>query len=265
MLQVQHLAKRFEVANAKTLGQQEKSDPRLRGRFFHSLEDLSFCCEQGQVLALVGANGAGKTTALRLLSGALAADKGSIMLKGQEVAQNPTVLRQHIGFLSGSTGLYGRLSGAENLQYFGQLYGLSKGTMQKRIDELAQQLTMQDFLSRRCEHYSTGMRQKVALARAVIHQPPVVILDEPTTGLDINATETVLRFIKALRAQGCAVIFSTHHLDEVQELSDQLCIMLQGRDCFVGTLDAFRAQNSGGFREAMMQMLISCEEQRGLR
>ncbi len=234
--------KRFAVENPKKLSTQEQNDPRLKGRFFHSVQDVSFHCDKGQVLGLLGPNGAGKTTTLRILSSALKADQGEILINGQDVSKNPLQARKTLGFLSGSTGLYGRLSGRENIAYFARLHGLGEARTAQRIEELAELLDMDDFLDRRSENYSSGMKQKTAIARAVVHEPQAVVLDEPTTGLDIMATQTVLGFIKNLKKLGIPVIFSTHHLEEVAELCDLVTVIDQGRTKFMDTLAAFQGK-----------------------
>nr|WP_268410851.1 ATP-binding cassette domain-containing protein [Alteromonas sp. a30] len=235
--------------------QQGVVDPRQQGKYFHSLQDVSFQCEHGQVLGLLGPNGAGKTTTLRILSTALCCDEGRIFIDNEELTQQPETLRKKIGFLSGTTGLYGRLTGRENIEYFGRLHGMSKASIKQRVDSLAQELDMQTYLDRRCESYSTGMKQKVAIARAVVHEPQVVILDEPTTGLDIMATQTVLNFIQRLKQNSVSVIFSTHHLDEVQTLCDQVCVINQGKVCFLGDLAQFSALSDISLHDAFTQTL----------
>lgn len=255
MIEILQLAKKFAVENPKKLSEQEKKDPRLKGRFFNSVQNVSFSCEKGQVLGLLGPNGAGKTTTLRMLSTAIKPDAGSVSIGGIDVLSNPLVARQKIGFLSGSTGLYGRLTGRENIEYFGQLHGLPAEKINQRIAELADLLDLHSFLDRRCEHFSTGMKQKTAIARAVVHQPEVVILDEPTTGLDIMATQTVLDFIRGLKADGTPVIFSTHHLDEVDELCDKVAVIDKGMSMFDGDIASFRALAQGSLHKAFMQSI----------
>ena len=255
MIEIKQLAKKFAVENPKKLSEQEKKDPRLKGRFFHSVQDVSFCCEKGQVLGLLGPNGAGKTTTLRMLSTALQPNAGSVEINGTDVLLNPIVARQKIGFLSGSTGLYGRLTGRENIRYFAQLHGMSESDTSQRIEELADLLDMQSFLDRRSENFSTGMKQKVSIARAVVHRPEVVILDEPTTGLDIMATQTVLDFIRGLKAQSIPVIFSTHHLDEVDELCDRVTVIDQGNTKFDGDIEQFRALADGSLHQAFLNSI----------
>lgn len=255
MIEITQLAKKFKVENPKKLSEQDKKDPRLKGRFFHSVKDVSLKCETGQVLGLLGPNGAGKTTTLRMLSTALQPDSGSIMLGNVDVVKDPVTARKKIGFLSGSTGLYGRLTGRENIAYFGRLNGMSERDIIDRMNEIADQLDMHSFLDRRSENFSTGMKQKTSIARAVIHSPEVVILDEPTTGLDIMAAKTVIDFIKDLKSKGVPVIFSTHHLDEVTELCDHINVIDQGTTTFDGTLQEFVALSPNNLHEAFMNTL----------
>ncbi len=255
MIEVQGLQKRFPVENPKKLSEQEKKDPRLKGRFFRSVQDVSFKCEKGSVLGLLGPNGAGKTTTLRMLSTALSPDAGSIFIDGVDVLKKPVEARKRIGFLSGSTGLYGRLTGRENMAYFGELHGMSKAAVDERIEELADMLDLHTFLDRRCENFSTGMKQKTAIARTVIHSPKVVVLDEPTTGLDIMAAQTVLSFIRHLKSLGTPVIFSTHHLTEVSELCDRVCVIHQGKTTFDDTLNAFTELSENSLNDAFLSAL----------
>ena len=252
MIEIKQLAKKFKVENPKKLSEQEKKDPRLKGRFFNSVQNVNFICDTGQVLGLLGPNGAGKTTTLRMLSSALKPDYGSILIDGVDVLANPIIARQKIGFLSGSTGLYGRLSGRENIEYFGKLHGMSKSAINHKIEELAELLDLASFLDRRCENYSTGMKQRVSIARAVVHTPKVVVLDEPTTGLDIMATQTVLEFIRTLKEQQIPVIFSTHHLDEVNELCDTVTVIDEGKTKYNGDLHSFRALADGSLHNSFM-------------
>lgn len=254
MITVKQLAKRFRVENPKKLTAQEKADPRLKGPFFYSVEDVSFHCEKGQVLGLLGPNGAGKTTTLRVLSSALKADKGEIAINGHNVADSPAIARKSIGFLSGNTGLYGRLTGRENISYFARLHGMSAKETEHRVQELSDMLDMDAWLDRRSEHYSSGMKQKTAIARAVVHSPSVVVLDEPTTGLDIMATQTVMDFIRHLKTQNTPVIFSTHHLDEVAELCDQVTVINLGRTQYMNDIAQFRGAGQS-MNSAFMNIL----------
>ncbi|MFC4699773.1 ATP-binding cassette domain-containing protein [Glaciecola siphonariae] len=255
MIEISGLAKKFKVENPKKLSEQDKKDPRLAGRFFHSVKDVSLRCEKGQVLGLLGPNGAGKTTTLRLLSTALHPDAGSIMIGDTDVVNDPVSARKKIGFLSGSTGLYGRLTGRENIAYFGRLNGMSEEDIDARIQMLGETLDMLSFLDRRCETFSTGMKQKTSIARAVVHSPDVVVLDEPTTGLDIMAAKTVIDFIRDLKSQMIPVIFSTHHLEEVTELCDSVTVIDHGETTFDGSLEQFKALSGDGLHASFMASL----------
>ncbi len=255
MIKITGLSKKFKVENPKKLSEQDKKDPRLKGRFFHSIKNVNLTCQSGQVLALLGPNGAGKTTTLRVLSSALEPDNGSIEINGVDVVKNPVEARRKIGFLSGTTGLYGRLSGRENITYFGKINGLDDAEIEQRIEELAQQLDMHSFLDRRSENYSTGMKQKTSIARAVIHRPEVIVMDEPTTGLDIMASATVISFIRSLKASNTPVIFSTHHLEEVSELCDAVAIIDKGETTFEGTIADFAAKSEDGLHDAFIKCL----------
>ena len=259
MIEIKELAKKFKVENPKKLSEQDKKDPRLTGRFFHSVKNVSLRCQTGQVLGLLGPNGAGKTTTLRMLSTALTPDHGSIFIDDVDVVASPVLARKKIGFLSGSTGLYGRLTGRENIEYFGRLNGMNEKDIKAKIDEIADQLDMHSFLDRRSENFSTGMKQKTSIARAVVHSPDVVILDEPTTGLDIMAAKTVIDFIRDLKQKGVPVIFSTHHLDEITELCDHITVIDHGLTTFDGTIADFVGLSPNNLHEAFMKTLHRSE------
>ncbi len=240
MIEVVALKKKFKLTKDHKIKNEEHKDPRESDGYFHSVRDVSFRCERGEVLGLLGPNGAGKTTTLRMLSTALQPDAGSININGVDVVSDPLLARKKIGFLSGSTGLYGRLTAKENIEYFARLHGMDKREIKLRCDELFELLDMHSFLNKRAEHLSTGMKQKTNIARAVVHQPEVVVLDEPTTGLDIMTTQTVIEFIQGLKQQGTPVIFSTHHLDEVDLLCERVSVIDKGISCFDGSLNEFR-------------------------
>ena len=239
MLEVQGLAKRFPLHGHK--GETPATrDPRGHDGWFHAVRDVSFSCAPGEVLGLLGPNGAGKTTTLRLLSTALTADAGKALVNGVDLLQNPLMARQQIGFLSGSTGLYGRLTARENVEYFGRLHGMEGVELKRRCDELFELLQMQDYGGKRADHLSTGMKQKCAIARTVVHHPQIVILDEPTTGLDVMSSKILLDFIASYKALRIPLVFSTHHLHEVEKLCDRVCIINHGKTAFNGTVGELR-------------------------
>ncbi|MEI5638590.1 MULTISPECIES: ABC transporter ATP-binding protein [unclassified Pseudoalteromonas] len=255
MIAISGLKKRF-VLTKEHKKNKSTTDPRERDGYFHSVEDVSLLCGAGEVLGLLGPNGAGKTTTLRMLSTALKPDAGSINIAGKDVVKKPILARKAIGFLSGSTGLYGRLTAKENVEYFARLHGLRGKALKLRCDELFQRLEMTSFLDKRAEHLSTGMKQKTNIARAVVHNPEVVVLDEPTTGLDIMTTQTVIEFIRDLKSQGTPVIFSTHHLDEIALLCDRVSVINEGVTCFDGSLAQFKEQGqSQELNQAFLNLL----------
>ena len=256
MIEVAGLRKRFKLTKDHKIDKQQSIDPRQETDYFHSVRDVSFHCEKGEVLGLLGPNGAGKTTTLRMLSTALLPDHGQIQINGVDVVKDPLLARKKIGFLSGSTGLYGRLTAKENIEYFGKLHGMNKKLLKTRTEELFEMLDMNSFVHKRAEHLSTGMQQKTNIARAVVHSPEVVVLDEPTTGLDIMTTQTVIKFIQDLKSQGTPVIFSTHHLDEIDLLCERVSVINEGISCFNGTLSQFRETgNSQILNEAFLNIL----------
>jgi len=256
MIEVAGLKKKFKLTKDHKKNKVDDIDPREDKEFFHSVRDVSFACAKGEVLGLLGPNGAGKTTTLRMLSTALKPDEGAITIDGNDIIKKPLVGRKSIGFLSGSTGLYGRLTVKENIEYFAKLHGMNKAQVTARCEELFTLLDMHKFIDKRAENLSTGMKQKANIARAVVHHPQVVVLDEPTTGLDIMTTQTVINFIKGLKEQGTPVIFSTHHLDEVALLCDRVAVINEGLSCFDGTLEEFKKQgNSEELNQAFMNIL----------
>ncbi|MES2320568.1 MAG: ATP-binding cassette domain-containing protein [Pseudomonadota bacterium] len=239
MIEVKGLAKRFAVPVHKERRAQPR-DVREHDGWFHAVRDVSFQCAPGEVLGLLGPNGAGKTTALRILSTALRPDAGSAFINGIDILAEPLLARQRIGFLSGSTGLYGRLTARENVEYFGRLHGMAPERLKRRCDLLFDQLQMHEYSHKRADQLSTGMKQKCAIARTVIHEPEILILDEPTTGLDVMSAKILLDFIASYKALGIPLIFSTHHLHEVEKLCDRVCIINRGATAFSGTLAQLR-------------------------
>lgn len=256
MIKIEALAKSFAISRGQKLSESEKQDVRYSKEAFHSVRNVSFDCGSGEVLGLLGPNGAGKTTTLRILSTALQPDSGSVLIEGVDVLKQPILARKKIGFLSSSTGLYGRLTAYENIAYFARLHGMTETALKQRIEELFTLLNMHDFANRKADAMSSGMKQKTAIARAVVHSPKVVILDEPTTGLDIMTTQTVLDFIRSLKQQGTPVIFSTHHLDEVASLCDRVVVIDKGISAFSDSFDVFKALSADGdLRQSFMNVI----------
>ena len=207
-----------------------------------ALSDLSLKVRPGEIYALLGPNGAGKTTALRCLATLLKPTSGTASVGGADVVQDPLRVRSRIGFLAASMGLYERLSARELVTYFGRLQGLEEEQLGKRVDELADLFELDDFRGRYCGRLSTGQRQRVAMARAIVHDPSALILDEPTLGLDVLSGETILRFMAEERSRGKAILFSTHQMAEVELLADRVGILSQGRLVAEGTVEGLVAR-----------------------
>ncbi len=215
---------------------------KTRGRI-RAVDGVSFRCEPGRVYGLLGANGAGKTTTLRMLATILVPTGGSARVAGCDIRQDPEKVRSKIGFLSTATALYGRLTAREMVEYFGRLYGLDEDALARRIRVIFERLEMTAFGDRRCDKLSTGMKQKVSIARTLVHDPPVMIFDEPTLGLDVMAARTITRFIQECREMGKTVIFSTHVMSEAAKLCDNIGIIHNGRLIAEGTLDELRERH----------------------
>lgn len=217
-----------------------KRFPGKRNEAICAVDRVSFQCRPGEIYGLLGVNGAGKTTTLRILATILRPSDGTAIVAGYDVAQEPEKVRSQVGFLSTATALYARLSAQEMVEYFGRLHGLDEPTLRCRVDDLFERLGMNAFRGRRCDTLSTGMKQKVSIARTLAHDPSVMIFDEPTLGLDVVAARTIVGFIRDCRAQGKTVIFSTHVMSEAEKLCDQIGIIHGGRLLAEGTLADLR-------------------------
>ena len=213
----------------------EVQDVRKQFGAVKALGGVSFTAADGQITALLGPNGAGKTTLLRLLVGLLKRDHGSISIGGVDPAIDPMRVRTDIGFLTDQFGLYERLSSREYLAYFGELNGMTAAAVQRRIDEVAELLGMQDILERRAKGFSQGQRIKVALARTLLHKPRHLLLDEPSRGLDVMSTRALRTALTALRQDGCCVIMATHVMQEVIHLCDDVIVIAKGHTVAQGS------------------------------
>lgn len=253
MLEVHGVGKTYRVEKQKK-GEASKADPRAEGRSFHAVRDVSFAASQGEVLGLLGPNGAGKSTLLGMLATALVPTRGRVMVAGFDAVDRPHEARARLGFLSGVTGLYERLTAREVLRYFGRLYGLEGSALEGRIGALSEELALGPILDRRVGALSTGNKQRVSIARALIHDPEVAILDEPTTGLDVRAAEGMLLVIERLRAQGKTVVLSTHHMHEVARLCDRVVLLDVGETRFAGTVAEMRALGEGSLERAFLAL-----------
>lgn len=221
---------------------------RKRGEI-RAVDDVSFRVVPGQIYGLLGANGAGKTTTLRMLATLLRPSNGSATVAGFDVLTQAREVRANVGFLATSTALYGRLTARETLAYFGRLNGIGADEIAARTQRIADQLDMHAFLDRRCDTFSTGMKQKTSIARTLIHEPAVMIFDEPTVGLDIMAARTIVKFVRECRDRGKTVIYSTHIMSEVEKLCDVIGIIHDGRLLAEGSLQNLRER----YREHEME------------
>ena len=218
--------------------------------------DVTFKVSPGEVFGLLGPNGAGKTTTLRMLCTLLKPSAGFATVAGFDIAAEPAKVRQSIGFVSANTGVYDRMSAAELVAYYGRLYGLSQGEVATRAEALFDSLQMNDFRDVPGGRLSTGMKQKVSIARALIHDPPVLIFDEPTAGLDVLVQRAVLKSIAELKGRGKTILFSTHTLREVEKLCDRAAVMARGRIVAMGTLAELREQSGEDDLEELFFRLV---------
>jgi len=201
-----------------------------------AVDRVSFSCRKGKIFGLLGPNGAGKTTTLRILSTILRPSSGRATIAGYDVVRNPAEVRRNIGYMSASTGIYDRMTAWELVEYFGRLYGMSDEDLSNRMEFLFETLQMNSFRDVLGSKMSTGMKQKVSIARTIVHDPPVLIFDEPTAGLDVLVARAVLDTIKLLRDHGKCIIFSTHIMREAEKLCDEIAIIHRGHILAKGTL-----------------------------
>lgn len=205
------------------------------GQTLVAVDDLSFSVAAGEVYGLLGPNGAGKTTTLRMVLGLLQPTSGDATVSGFPVSQYPDEVKRRIGLVSASAGLYQWLTPREMLLFFSDLYSVEPGIARQRLDSLASLLDLSRFLDQRCATLSTGQKQRVTLARALMHDPPIMLLDEPTRGLDVVGTRVIFEYIGHLRSQGKAVVVSTHRLDEASQICDRMGLLHRGRLQYEGT------------------------------
>ncbi len=216
--------------------------PTPDGEEKRAVHELSFRVGKGQIYGLLGPNGAGKTTTLRMLSGLMAPTSGTASLAGFDVTTQPQDVKRVLGFLTANTGLYQRLSAGELLVYFARLHGMDSDTANARAEQLIAWLGIDDFSHLRCGALSTGQKQRVNIARALVADPPILVMDEPTLGLDVLSNRVILDFIKRERDEGKTIILSTHYLDEAESMCDKIGLLHDGRLVAEGDLDTLRVQ-----------------------
>jgi sodium transport system ATP-binding protein len=221
-------------------------DVRKRFGAIDAVRRVTFAAGDGSVTGLLGPNGAGKTTTLRMLSGLMRPDSGRILVDGADVVADPIAAQRHMGLLPDSRGLYPRMTPREHIRYFGELHGLHGRALAERTQRLVQRLGLDALADRRVAGFSQGERTKVALARALVHEPRNVILDEPTNGLDVMSTRAMRELIRRLRQDGCCVVFSSHIMQEVSALCDRIVVIARGEVVSAGTPDELRRETGCG-------------------
>ncbi len=231
---------------------------KKRGQI-HAVDHVSFRVQPGQIYGLLGANGAGKTTTLRLLATLLQPTSGTAAVAGFDIVREAQSVRANVGFLAASTALYGRLTAREMITYFGRLNGMADATIRTRIKQLSAELDMGEFLDRRCDKFSTGMKQKTSIARTLVHDPAVMIFDEPTLGLDVMTARAIVRFVRDCRTRGKTVIYSTHVMSEVEKLCDVIGIIHDGKLLAEGTLADLRARHGEQDMEEIFVKVVGGE------
>lgn len=246
MIHVQHLTKTYEDLQ--------------RGRFV-AVDQVSFSVQKGEIFGLLGPNGAGKTTVLRILSTVLAPTSGIATVSGYDVVRDAAEVRRNIGFVSNNTAIYDRMTAWELVEYFGKLHGMKNVELKDRLETLFDQLRMNDFRDVPGAKMSTGMKQKVSIARAMVHDPPVLVFDEATLGLDVLVARNLLSVIRSLRDAGKCLIFSTHIMSEVERLCDRIAVMYRGKILDSGTLAELRERHKEDDFEELFFGLLNEHEQ----
>jgi sodium transport system ATP-binding protein len=222
-----------------------------------AVDNISFKVNEGEIVGLLGENGAGKTTTLRMIATMLKATGGTALVSGYDIAKEPHKVRGEIGILfGGEVGLYDRLTARENIRYFAELNGMSKEQTEQSIAYLIKMLDMDEYIDRRVGKFSRGMKQKVAIARSIVHEPTVMLFDEPTAGLDVSAARIVQDFILKCKESNKAIVFSSHSMAEVERLCDRIVIIHKGKILEEGTVEAFKEKYSNNNMEDIFMQLV---------
>jgi sodium transport system ATP-binding protein len=225
-----------------------------------AVKEVTFTAPDNQVTALLGANGAGKTTSLRMIYALISPQSGEIRIDGIDPKQHPEKARKLLGILPDTRGLYKRLTARENIEYFGKLHGMNDADIKLRTDSLVEDLRMQDFIDRKTEGFSQGQRVKVAIARALVHDPQNIILDEPTNGLDVMSTRGVRRFLNKEKQRGKCILFSSHVMQEVAAVSDEILVVNDGVIAARGSEDELMSQtNTENLEDAFVHIVTNGE------
>jgi ABC-type multidrug transport system ATPase subunit len=234
--------------------------PTPDGREKRAVDGVSFRVQPGNIYGLLGPNGAGKTTTLRMISGLVTPTSGTARVAGHDVTTEPLAVKRSIGFLTANTGLYQRLTPRDVFRYFGELQGYTRERAEARAEELIRWLDMSDFADLRCGALSTGQRQRTNIGRALVADPPVLVMDEPTLGLDVLSNRMILEFIRRERQAGKTIILSTHYLDEAEDMCDLIGLLHNGRIVAEGTIEALRAQSGQERLSAIFLDLVNRDQ-----
>lgn len=222
-----------------------------------ALDNLNFKIKEGEIVGLLGENGAGKTTTLRIISTMIKCTSGTVKVSGFDINKEPSKVRNEIGILfGGEVGLYDRLTARENIRCFAELNGMTKDEADRSIDMLSNKLGMKEYMDRRIGKFSRGMKQKVAIARSIVHEPKVILLDEPTAGLDVSASRLIHEFIKNCKNENKAIVFSSHSMNEVEKLCDRIIIIHQGKMLEQGTINEIKEKYNNDDMEEIFMSLV---------
>jgi len=222
-----------------------------------AVDNLNFTINDGEIVGLLGENGAGKTTTLRIISTMIKCTGGTVKVNGVDINKESSKVRSQIGILfGGEVGLYDRLTARENIRYFAELNGITKDAADESIKNLSEELQMTEYMDRRIGKFSRGMKQKVAIARSIVHEPKVILLDEPTAGLDVSSSRLIHDFIKNCKKQNKAIVFSSHSMEEVQKLCDRIIIIHKGKMVEQGTINELKAKYNSDDMEQIFMNLV---------
>ena len=250
------------MIEAKNLSKQFKAPSEEKGLFgkkkkpFWAVKDLNFKIEKGKVASILGPNGCGKTTTLRMIAGMLTPSKGSAFVDDIDVRKDKQAVKAKIGYMTNNTSLYDRLNVLETIKFFAELNQIPKDVFEPRANKLFEQLDMKDYLTKRIADLSTGMKQKTSIVRTLIHNPDLVILDEPTTGVDVTGQSVIVDLIRTIKESGKTLIFSTHQLNEVRDIADHIIVLKSGEKVFDGNNSEFKNLDPNKtFTEIFMEMV----------
>jgi sodium transport system ATP-binding protein len=250
MIEVKNLSKKFNAPS------EEKGIFGFKKKDFWAVKDLNFNIKEGSVASILGPNGCGKTTTLRMIAGMLTPSKGTAFIDSIDVRKDKQTVKSKIGYMTNNTSLYDRLSVVETIKFFAELNQIPEDIYMPRAEKLFHQLDMTKYLSKRIADLSTGMKQKTSIVRTLIHDPDLVVLDEPTTGVDVTGQSVIIDLIRTIKDSGKTLIFSTHQLNEVRDIADHIVVMKSGEKIFDGNNEAFQALDSNkNFTEIFMELV----------